>query len=39
MADTAILDGAAKQVKVPTLIAGDAKSPGSPKAAVERVVA
>jgi hypothetical protein len=28
MADTAILDGAAKQVKVPTLIAGGAKPPG-----------
>jgi hypothetical protein len=37
MADTAILDGAAKQVKVPTLVAGGAKSPGSLKAAVERV--
>jgi hypothetical protein len=35
--DTAILDGAAKQVKVPTLVAGGAKSPGSLKAAVERV--
>lgn len=31
------LDGAAKQVKVPTLVAGGAKSPGSLKAAVERV--
>ena len=37
MADTAILNGAAKQVKVPTLVAGGAKSPGSLKAAVERV--
>jgi pimeloyl-ACP methyl ester carboxylesterase len=37
MADTAILDGAAKQVKAPTLVAGGAKSPGSLKAAVERV--
>lgn len=37
MPDTAILDGAAKQVKVPTLVAGGAKSPGSLKAAVERV--
>ena len=36
MADTAILDGGAKQVKVPTLVAGGAKSPGSLKAAVER---
>jgi pimeloyl-ACP methyl ester carboxylesterase len=39
MADTAILDGAANQVKVPTLIAGGAKSPDSPREAVERVVA
>ncbi len=37
MADTAILDGAAKQVKVPALVAGGSKSPGSLKAAVERV--
>ena len=37
MADTAILDGAAKQVKVPALVAGGAKSPGSLKAAVEWV--
>ena len=37
MADTAILDGATKQVKVPSLVAGGAKRPGSLKAAVERV--
>ena len=37
MADTATLDGAAKQVNVPALVAGGAKTPGSLKAAVERV--
>jgi pimeloyl-ACP methyl ester carboxylesterase len=37
MADTAIPDGAAKQVKVPTLVAAGANSPGSLQAAVERV--
>jgi pimeloyl-ACP methyl ester carboxylesterase len=37
MSDTAILDGAAKQVRVRTLVAGGAKRPGSLKAAVERV--
>jgi pimeloyl-ACP methyl ester carboxylesterase len=37
MADTAILDGKAKSVTIPTLVAGGAKSPASLKAAVERV--
>jgi pimeloyl-ACP methyl ester carboxylesterase len=37
MSDTAILDGGARGVKIPALVAGGAKSPASLKAAVERV--
>jgi pimeloyl-ACP methyl ester carboxylesterase len=39
MADTAILDGEAKSVTVPTLVAGGGKSPPPLKAAVDRVAA
>jgi pimeloyl-ACP methyl ester carboxylesterase len=39
MADTAILDGAAEQVKVPTLVAGGAKARAHSRRAVERVYA